>query len=157
MENIFYAFFAALGAMVYKIFIQPNFLVEKPEIFLFIIFSIIWVLILYVFIFYKNSITKVLYRYIKNSFYSNDNKETCFCFVVFTFFLIIITLCCIYYFTSSSQICCESNEQINFDDWLSFIGSIITILGISSYVSVFLQKAKLEKQKKIKCRTVHIH
>ncbi len=38
MENIFYAFFAALGAMVYKIFIQPNFLVEKPEIFLFIIF-----------------------------------------------------------------------------------------------------------------------
>lgn len=140
MEAIIYAFFAALGALTYKVFIQPDFCIIIPANLCFIIFSIIWSLILYAFIFCKNSITKMAYRTLKNSFYGNDSKEKLFCISIFCFLVAIIASCCIYDSVSISD--------IYFSDWISFIASVITIIGIPSLFSGFFIKNEIIKTEK---------
>lgn len=58
METVFLALFSALGATVYKVIIQPNFCVTIPNFLVFVIFSIVWASVLYIFIFCKESLTK---------------------------------------------------------------------------------------------------
>ena len=138
METVFLALFSALGATVYKVIIQPNFCVIIPDLLLFVIFSVIWASVLYIFIFCKESLTKTLYMNLKNSFYGNDSKEKEFCILVFAFCSIIAVSCYIYYLSSDEK-------NIEFADWLGFISSVITILGIPTLFSGFFIKNETGK------------
>lgn len=138
METVFLALFSALGATVYKVIIQPNFCVTIPNFLVFVIFSIVWASVLYIFIFCKESLTKKLYMSLKNSFYGNNSKEKEFCILVFAFCLIIAVSCYIYYLSSGEK-------DISFVDWIGFISSVITILGIPTLFSGFFIKNETGK------------
>lgn len=136
METVFLSLFAALGATIYKVIVYPNFCVTIPNFLLFVIFSAVWASVLYISIFSKESLTKRLYMNLKNSFYGNDSKEKEFCILVFAFCLIIAVSCYIYY---------SVEKDIRFDDWISFISGIITILGIPTLFSGFFIKNETGK------------
>lgn len=136
METVFLTFFSALGATIYKVIIYPNFCARIPDWLVFVIFAIVWASVLYVFIFCKESLTKRLYMNLKNSFYGNDSKEKEFCILVFAFCLIIAVSCYIYY---------SIEKDISFADWIGFISSVITILGIPTLFSGFFIKNETGK------------
>lgn len=138
METVFLALFSALGVTVYKVIIQPNFCVTIPDWLDFVIFSVVWASVLYIFIFCKESLTKKLYMNLKNSFYGNDSKEKEFCILVFAFCLIIAVFCYIYYLSSDEK-------DIEFADWIGFISGVITILGIPTLFSGFFIKNETGK------------
>ena len=138
METVFLALFSALGATVYKVIIRPYFYMIVPDLLLFVIFSVVWASVLYIFIFCKESLTKKLYMNLKNSFYGNDSKEKEFCILVFAFCLIIAVFCYIYYLSSDEK-------DIEFADWIGFISGVITILGIPTLFSGFFIKNETGK------------
>lgn len=136
METVFLTFFSALGATIYKVIIYSIFCATIPDWLVFVIFAIVWAAVLYIFIFCKESLTKRLYMNLKNSFYGNDSKEKEFCILVFTFCLIIAVSCYIYY---------SIEKNISFADWIGFISSVITILGIPTLFSGFFIKNETGK------------
>lgn len=138
METVFLSLFASLGATIYKVIIQPKFCMIISDWLIFVIFSAVWAAVLYIFIFCRESLTKRLYMNLKNSFYGSDSKEKEFCILIFAFCLIIAVSCYIYYSV-------EKEKDISFDDWISFISGVITILGIPTLFSGFFIKNETGK------------
>lgn len=125
---VLYSAYAALGAVAYKAIIAPCFQNLMPDFLLFLIFALVWTLFYYVFIAAKNNLLSTFYKNIKNSFYKNSYKDLLYPKIVFCFCLITAVFCYIYSCTE---------ENISFSDWISFIASVITLLGIPTLFSGF--------------------
>lgn len=138
MKIIFFALYATVGALTYKNMIFRNFENYMPNLLLFFLFSLIWIGIIYIFVCSKNAILKKVYKQLKNNIYESKNKSDLYAKLLFDFF-IIIALCCYIYFHKAGD--------SKFSDWISFVASVVTILGIPTFFSGFFVNSDLKENR----------